>query len=191
MSGAKASRLARASLVSGVAVVTFLAANLGTHALGWVHRTNHCQYDDLAQISPITYRFYSVGSAYENATDDAASDWNSKAADGYFQENSIGWDPEMNVTDGNYVDDRWARNTGVCDPDGTYDGDETTTSFNTRTMGSLTANQKHIVAEHELGHAYGLGHVESGCHVMRTGDHKFTCGSVPSSDDVTGVNSLY
>lgn len=41
-----------------------------------------------------------------------------------------------------------------------------------------------------LGHACGLDHV-TGCHVRKTGTYKFTCGTMPSSNDVAGVDFIY
>ena len=59
-------------------------------------------------------------------------------------------------------------------------------------MGSLTAYEKQMVAEHELGHAYGLWENNNqGCVVMRQGRDKFTCGSMPTADDIAGVEAIY
>jgi hypothetical protein len=59
-------------------------------------------------------------------------------------------------------------------------------------MAGLTAYQKKVVAEHEIGHAYGLGEApQSGCRVMRPGTFKFTCGTMPATDDINGANAIY
>ncbi|MFG1992696.1 hypothetical protein ACGFJ7_22225 [Actinoplanes sp. NPDC048988] len=68
--------------------------------------------------------------------------------------------------------------------------------FNDRTMAGLTTRQKWIVAAHEWGHAYGLGHVSMSCagrpSVMEQGGSKFGCpGTPPWADDVAAVDDIY
>lgn len=58
-------------------------------------------------------------------------------------------------------------------------------------MGDLTATERSIVARHEIGHAYGLAHITTTCHVMRQGEDKFTCGTMPTTHDADGVRALY
>ena len=150
-----------------------------------------CEYDN-DSISPISYRFFSVNSAYVTAFRNADIAWGQTSAPGYFEEHPGSLDPEINVVDGEYSGSWWAQVVYTCDSDGTYDGNEVEAQFDTGDMASLSANEKKLVAEHELGHAYGLGHVYSGCHVMRQGTYKFTCsGALPSSDDVAGVDAIH
>lgn len=84
----------------------------------------------------------------------------------------------------------WAHTIYKCSG-GLYSYSEVTIEFDTVDMGQLSAYERKIVAEHELGHAYGLGHTTTGCHVMTQGSYKFTCGSMPSSNDVDGVRARY
>lgn len=151
--------------------------------------THGCEYDNNS-ITPISYRFYSVNSAFETAFTSAQAAWDGTSAPGYFSEQSWSWDPEINVTDGTYSGTWWAQASWGCSS-GLYSGNEVNIKFDTSDMSGLSATEKKIVAMHELGHAYGLGHVTSGCHVMRQGTYKFTCGTMPSSDDVSGVHSIY
>jgi len=153
------------------------------------YTTHGCEYDNNS-INPISYRFFSVNSAYETAFTSAQAAWDGTSAPGYFSEQSWSWDPEINVTDGTYSGTWWAYASWSCSS-GFYSGNEVNIKFDTSDMSGLSATEKKIVAEHELGHAYGLGHVTSGCHVMRTGSYKFTCGTMPSSNDVAGVQYIY
>lgn len=146
---------------------------------------------DTDSIDPISYRFFSVNSAYETAFKDAEAAWDATTAPGYFQEQSWSWDPEVNVIDEEYPYTWWARTVGTVDGDGTWSGNEVEIQYNLSTMDDLTAYQKKIVSEHELGHAYGLDHVLDGCHVMRQGEFKFTCGAMPTADDIAGVEAIY
>lgn len=49
------------------------------------------------------------------------------------------------------------------------------------------------IMSHEFGHTYGLGHVTSGCRIMRTDIGYLTDCSMttPQSDDIAGVKALY
>lgn len=64
-------------------------------------------------------------------------------------------------------------------------------------MSGLSSYQKKLVAEHEIGHAYGLTHVTATCDsaakaVMSQGSIKFSCVGTPRwPDDVSGVNAKY
>jgi hypothetical protein len=127
--------------------------------------------------------------AYETAFAHAQSAWEATSAPGYFSLTSSS-DPEINVKDTVYQEGSWAKTTWSCSG-GLYFYSEVTIEFDTVDMVQLSAYERKIVAEHELGHAYGLWHMSAGCHVMRQGSHKFTCGSMPSSNDVDGVRARY
>ena len=145
---------------------------------------------DADSINPISYRFISVHSEYELAFKNAESAWDATSAPGYFQEHSWSWDPEVNVIDGSFYGTDWARCSGTTDGDMSWSGNEVEIEFDTVDMAWMNAYQKKIVAEHELGHAYGLWHNYE-CYVMAQGIYKFTCGSMPTSDDVAGVEAIY
>ncbi len=167
-----------------------------------------CHYDPNS-INPISYRFFSVGSEYETAFKDAEKAWDATSAPGYFEEHSTSFDPEINVIDDRSIESAWAwawawawacacawasQNCPNFTEKGTsklYEGNEVEIEFNLSTTNSMSAHQKKIIAMHELGHAYGLGHVSSGCRLMRLSDVIFTCGEMSTDDDVAGVTALY
>lgn len=147
-----------------------------------------CEYDNNS-IEPISYRFYSVGATYETAFTSGQAAWDGTPSPGTFTENSTSLDPEINVTDGDFDMGWYASATWGCN-DGLYTGNEVNIKFDTENMAGLSAHEKKIVAEHELGHAYGLADVSTGCRVMRIGT-AFTCGTMPAQDDIDGVNAVY
>ena len=72
-------------------------------------------------------------------------------------------------------------------------GTKSSLQFNTRVMDNLSAADKELVAMHEIGHAYGLDHVSSGCRLMREYLNDYnSCGSnMPTSNDIAGVYQIY
>lgn len=149
-----------------------------------------CQFDT-DSIDPISYKFWFIGSRYTRAVRDAADEWNDTSAPGYFREQFWSLDPEVTATDRHLSGTWWAAMRYRCTSDGTFRGNEVDITFNTQTMDSLTARQKKLVAMHELGHAYGLDDTARGCYVMKQGRYKFTCGTMPTSADVSAVDALY
>ncbi len=178
-------------------VLTFLIGPGTVHSADPYFTFIGCRYDP-DSIDPISYRFFSVGSAYETAFQDAEEEWDDTSAPGYFQEHSTSPDPEINVTD-DYSSGAWgARVVGKCsiragDTFGEWSGNEVELQFNTRVMNNLSATDKELVAMHEIGHAYGLDHVSSGCRLMREElDDYNSCGSsMPTSNDIAGVHQIY
>ena len=182
--------LGRSLVVLAAAALTLIAL---TYTIGNVGAYAHlgCQYDP-DSINPIQYRFFSVHDDYEDAFKQAEQDWDATSAAGYFSEYSNSVDPEINVVDGEFDGGWWAQVIELANcNNGEWDSNEVEVQFDTEEMYALTANEKHIVAEHELGHAYGLAHVYSGCRVMVQGSSKFSCTNLPSTDDANGVNALY
>lgn len=146
---------------------------------------------------PISYRYYSITTTYYNAFNSAQGRWDATKAPGYFRYEKNNGDPEIEVRDASYAWGDWARTSWQGCTFGYWSYDEVKLSFNSRTMKGLSAREKKIVAEHEIGHAYGLGHESLGCSnpgpaVMRQGQTKFGCGGDgPWYDDVQGVKSKY
>ena len=151
-----------------------------------------CQYDD-DSIDPISYRFFSVGSDYETAFEDAEEAWDDTAAPGYFSEQSWSLDPEVNVIDGAYSTATWwGRVIYTCASDGTFNGNEVELEFNTHILDDEGSHEKKVIGIHELGHAYGIDdYTGTSCHVMRNSESIFTCGTMPSDHDVDAVDELY
>ncbi len=142
------------------------------------------------QINPIPYSYFSVGSDYITAFDDAADRWNAVNVDPDLEFQGSNTDPQIDVRDGWYFGDHWALAHTQCTSDGTFTGNDVKIEFNTKTMNALNANKKKIVAMHEIGHAYGLAHVSTNCHVMKQGTQKFSCSSLPHANEIAEVNSI-
>ncbi len=179
-----------------LAVLLFLFPTVS--ASGYV--LNGCKYSGTNPT--IDYRFYSVGPTYQSAFNSGASAWDSTSAPGYFHYAPSASDPEIEVYDVWSQDTKWAWTSGGCNSGGgqTWYGNETTITFNTRTMSGLSSTEKKIVAVHEMGHSYGLAHSSLGCGtytepVMRS-DPTWVfdnCGNsnAPYPNDVAGVNQIY
>jgi hypothetical protein len=146
---------------------------------------------------PISYRYYNITSTYNTAFGDAQSRWDATSANGYFSKQQTNSDPMVEVRDGSYTWGAWAVTSWHGCTLGYWSYNETSMKFNSRTMSGLTARQKKIVAEHEIGHAYGLDHTSLTCSnpgpsVMRQGTGKFYCGSDgPWYDDLQGIRAKY
>jgi hypothetical protein len=151
--------------------------------------THGCRYDP-ASIYPISFRFFSVGSSYVTATKAGVSRWKAAAVPGYFQEQSLSLDPEVNVTDGPYGGWYYALTWWGCNS-GLYAENEVNLDWDTVNCAGLTAGQKRDIAIHELGHAYGLADVSGSlCRVMNAAKALQGCGYFPASDDINGVNYI-
>ena len=146
-------------------------------------------------IDPISWRYYSVGSVYVTASNHGFAAWNSTATDGYFEQQSLSFDPEVSVTDDPYNNNLYAWWTYSCSA-GLYSGNEGTFVWNTTNSAGRSVDQKKRIATHELGHAYGLDHVGSGaaagCRIMRTDVGTMTDCTItyPAADDIAGANTV-
>lgn len=130
---------------------------------------------------------------YQNALGAGMNRWNDSSAAGSFRFVSSGANIDAWVLDS--TEDWWAETSGTCTSQ-SYWSATVQMQFNDRKMAGFTVRQKWVVATHELGHAYGLGHVNMNCagrpSVMEQGEDKFGCpGTPPWADDVIGVNNIY
>ncbi len=151
-----------------------------------------CRFDT-GSINPVSYSFFSVGSDYQTAFNGAANVWNNASVDPELEFQGSNMDPEVDVRDGWYFGNQWALAHTQCSSDGTFTGNDVKIEFNTKTMDSLSAAQKKLVAMHEIGHAYGLheDNNNGNCRVMRQGTGKFSCtSSLPHSVEIAEVNSI-
>lgn len=152
----------------------------------------HGYHYDPATIDPIEYMYFFVGTEYQTALDAAASAWNATSAPGYFQRTNLSLDPEIHVSDSDYDEDWCACCIFVTSGNGIYDGNEVEIRFDTENMAGLTADQKKIVAEHELGHAYGLDELTADhAHVMLQPPQLWWYSNYPASGDIAGVEAIY
>ena len=150
---------------------------------------NGCRYDP-DTIDPITYKFHSVTSSIKTAFRGGEATWDSTSAPGNFRETSSS-DPELDVYDAPYSNVDWdGRMTGIC-VGGLWKSNEVKIDFNTTKMNTRSLKQRKIIAMHEIGHAYGLSHVNTYCRLMKQGAEKFTCASMPRPADVDLVVQLY
>lgn len=177
----------------GRVVLVFAGAVLAL-APGWlagVPTSRGCQYAP-SNISSISYRFWDMYDAYETAFQSGAQAWNSMdAVPGHFTSSPSSTDPEIDVYDSVFAGTDWAQSIYSSCSGGYYYSNESLIRFDTVDMGQLTSTQRSIVARHEIGHAYGLAHIGTTCHVMRQGTDKFTCGTMPTGHDADGVRALY
>lgn len=174
----------------------FAAGYLSSSTPADAYVLNGCKF---AGTSPaISYRRYSLTSSIETAFVGGQAAWDASSAPGYFYDTTSST-PNIPVYDAYYAGSWWAVASGGCDPGGfkTWYNDRVTIKFDQGDMASLAADEKEMVAIHELGHAYGLAHTNLTCSspgpaVMRQGSAKFSCsGSAPWSNDVDGVHYIY
>lgn len=162
---------------------------LGLTTVAYAYTTTGCKYSP-GSIDPISYRFFSVAdSSYVDATKHGANAWNATTAPGYFAEESLSLDPEVNVTDDAYgANTFYARVSFTCSG-GVYSGNEVNLMWNSDEAPSRTTSQKQSIGTHELGHAYGLDHVYTLCRIMRIDVGYMTDCTIttPATDDVNGA----
>ena len=158
---------------------------------------NGCKYP--GSDPAIRYRFYSVGSTWQESHSVGANRWNSYDVPGVFIK-TTSTDPEIRVYDGNYSWSHRAITSGGCDSGGgqPWYNNLTEIRYNTRTTSGLTYTERRLVATHELGHSYGLGHSTLGCSnpvVMRSDAtwayHNCGTSAAPYANDRLGVQNLY
>lgn len=176
---------------------SFVAIHFSTAAPAQAYHHLCGKFYGVSGNDPISYRYYDITSTYYNAFNGAQGRWDATSATGFFRYEKTNGDPEIEVRDKSYSWSSWAQTSWQGCTLGYWSYDEVYMAFNTRTMGGLSAREKKIVAEHELGHAYGLDHeyytcANPGPAVMRQGEGKFGCGGDgPWYDDVQGVKAKY
>lgn len=183
-------RALAALLASGLTLVSTIG--LAESANAAVPPFSGCRYSGSDPTLKIAYSG-SLVEPHRYALVDAANRWNRTPAPGAFSvsqtgANIRGWTEYSSET-------YWAVTVGSCGSDIYWD---TTVDiwFNSRTFDALSTYQKSVVAVHELGHAYGLAHVQMNCggrpSVMEQGEEKFGCPLTPPwNDDVIGVQNIY
>ena len=152
---------------------------------------NGCRYDP-DTIDPISYQFFEIQGQVKTAFRNGEAVWDSTSAPGYFYEDRYSTDPEITVKD-YFSMASWAGDkTGTCiDATGLWKNNEVVITFNNTQMQLFNDYQRKIIAMHELGHAYGLSDVTTTCRLMKQGDEKFTCASMPRPAEVELVEYLY
>ncbi|MEI9907649.1 MAG: hypothetical protein WDO06_06980 [Actinomycetota bacterium] len=165
----------------------------GLTTFAYAYATSGCKYSS-GSIDPISYRFFSVAeSSYVDATKYGANAWNATSTPGYFSEESLSLDPEVNVTDDAYgANTFYAKIEATCTGGGVYSGNEVNFIWNTDEAPSRTTSQKQRIGTHELGHAYGLAHVSTLCRIMRADVGYMTDCTIttPAADDIDGANAV-
>lgn len=142
----------------------------------------------------------SIPSGLQFQVRQAMADWNATSVPGAFTEN-IAYAKRVDTSAASYADPRWAWVSGGCDAwaggaSKTWYGDQVDMVLNLSQIQGLNGQGKRIVTVHELGHAYGLWHVEMNCAqvpaVMDEGGEAFDCpGTAPWPDDQSGVRWVY
>jgi hypothetical protein len=147
----------------------------------------------------VTYEYYWVGD-YATPTANAIAAWNNKgsAVPGSITANTSASGAHIAFNRISSSLDHWAFMSSTCNSSGNWTNWDTYIEYNDVTMLTLTTGQRQRVIEHEIGHAYGLNHMPSGCGathaVMVQGTSKWACswtGTSPWTDDVNGVAHIY
>lgn len=176
----------------GVGLLVGIGLVAATPSPAEAYAVSGCKFAS-GTIDPISWRYFGVGSVYVTASNHGFAAWNSTATDGYFEQQSLSLDPEVNVTDDAYNNNSYAWWSYSCSS-GTYSGNEGNFVWNTTKAAGRSSDQKKRIATHELGHAYGLGHIgtgaASGCRIMRDDVGYMTDCTItyPAADDIAGAN---
>lgn len=191
------SRWSWRAALSGIAVVAMTAATLVTAAPSQAFAFRGCKWGGtFGSSSALKYHFSSVTSGWVTAFNQGQYAWDTKAVPGYFVETTSSTTMNLLVRDYSMAADVWGYTSMPCSG-GTY-SDNLTVDFNS--TAALAAGSMKLVAIHELGHAYGLGHVSNGCTDQHIGPAVMKSdatvldpcgGNPPYADDVNGVNALY